>query len=558
MEEHGSILLIEELFEHADPRFVPELLKSRHHLSGLRPLAQRWLRDKRPFARKALVKYIRLGTDLPGHRPLIKKLFKLAEEAGDEQLMLQFMVAFDRLVDRSIVKFLAYDPKAGRFRPAVRRVATDQKKWRSNDQFSLRTRMYLGRRVYRFFRRIGFRDPERYGALMRQALYLYAEEDVPSQEVLLDRWSLFHVLYWSHPAFSRRPHQIVIHKGHTLTELGPAPHFPDSWRSKDALGELLSLLGRAQNAIVREWIIEWVKSEHLPSHKELKLSLLWPVFQSPHLDVQSFSQELVSRIEGPGRLSSEDWTKLLATDNEAAIPELLTLFETHVRPERIQLQACVALVKEGQSPVAMLMLQWIQAKSPGPEEYPVLLGMLDAKAHDARKLAAQWLCSCLGAHPAPLLLREVLDSPHQEVRAQALDLVRSHAAYNRETRLAVAMAESPYSDVRDALVASLEHWQAKLEPSSVHHLFARTLLSVRNGGRPKQAVLRHLSEAVLQEPARTEELMPLLAIALRSIRGRERRFALAAIAKGVFARPQIRQTVERLIPELSLTEVHHP
>ena len=43
-------------------------------------LAERWFWDPRPFARRMLLAYIDDGCDRPNHRPLVKRLFKAAEE----------------------------------------------------------------------------------------------------------------------------------------------------------------------------------------------------------------------------------------------------------------------------------------------------------------------------------------------------------------------------------------------------------------------------------------------------------------------------------------------
>ena len=73
-----------------------------HRGKKLKTLADRWYGDARPFARRALLRYVNNGCDGPHHRPLVKGLFKLAEMSGDDEAMGHFMVAFDRLVQRSL------------------------------------------------------------------------------------------------------------------------------------------------------------------------------------------------------------------------------------------------------------------------------------------------------------------------------------------------------------------------------------------------------------------------------------------------------------------------
>ncbi|HKB01708.1 MAG TPA: hypothetical protein VKD90_05785, partial [Gemmataceae bacterium] len=95
----GSWSLAEELFARGDPAFVDELRKV-HFADRLGDFAGRWLRDARPFARQALRDYLARPLNTFRHEPLVKRLFKLAEAAGDDELVGAFLVAFDRTVRR--------------------------------------------------------------------------------------------------------------------------------------------------------------------------------------------------------------------------------------------------------------------------------------------------------------------------------------------------------------------------------------------------------------------------------------------------------------------------
>src|SRR5713101_2040384 len=95
----NSWLLIEELLERGDPAFVTELRKV-HDAERLGGFANRWYADPRPWARQFLFDYFNLPLNAFRHEALVKRLFKLAEKAGDDALMARFMVAFDRSVRR--------------------------------------------------------------------------------------------------------------------------------------------------------------------------------------------------------------------------------------------------------------------------------------------------------------------------------------------------------------------------------------------------------------------------------------------------------------------------
>src|SRR5438876_1223536 len=99
MAEASSWLLLEELLERGDPAFVAELRKV-HDAERLGNFANRWFADRRPWARQFVFDYLNLPLNVFRHEALVKRLFKLAEKAGDAPLMARFMVAFDRSVRR--------------------------------------------------------------------------------------------------------------------------------------------------------------------------------------------------------------------------------------------------------------------------------------------------------------------------------------------------------------------------------------------------------------------------------------------------------------------------
>ena len=95
----GSALLVGECFDSESPRFVEELRKLSDS-KQVAALADRWKRDPRPRAQQQILAYLELPLNAPGHHPLVKRLFKQAEQNGDDELLAAFMVAFDRLIRR--------------------------------------------------------------------------------------------------------------------------------------------------------------------------------------------------------------------------------------------------------------------------------------------------------------------------------------------------------------------------------------------------------------------------------------------------------------------------
>ena len=67
-------------FAAGDPLFLDQLFACRDH-AGLATFAEAFYGDLRPWARQQLRAYVLDGCDRPHHRPLVKRLFKAADEA---------------------------------------------------------------------------------------------------------------------------------------------------------------------------------------------------------------------------------------------------------------------------------------------------------------------------------------------------------------------------------------------------------------------------------------------------------------------------------------------
>ena len=91
--------------------------------------------------------------------------------------------------------------------------------------------------------------------------------------------------------------------------------------------------------------------------------------------------------------------------------------------------------------------------------------------------------------------------------------------------------ESPYDDIRLALIADLEKrvarrdlaltQRAALDPDGVRLLWASVLLNIHRGNRAKPLVVRQLVRRLEQRPEEGPLLLPILGVALRSVRGPE-------------------------------------
>jgi hypothetical protein len=159
------------------------------------------------------------------------------------------------------------------------------------------------------------------------------------------------------------------------------------------------------------------------------------------------------------------------------------------------------------------------------------------------------------AHPkaTPEHLRDLCDAPHADARKHALAAAATHATLAPAT-LWVQLVESPYPDVRASVVANATKWRAAAGKDTLVHLWSTALLAVHGGGKEKPRVARAIAERIAAHPDDAAELLPILRVALRSVRPAERAPGLAALARAVRARPALRDAVAAAIPELTIGE----
>jgi len=201
--------------------FAPKLLAG---------LAEKWKNDPRPWARTLIRRYLELPFDKPGHQVVVKRLFKAAEARGDDAVMACSLVAFDRLVRRTRGKSFQWDRKS---RTAIeseilttpRNNLLNQSKHISPKKaatlrlFKYRTRYYLQRRVWRYFRTLGFRDGPRYLTAIVPALAGFQDADLAAGEHLIDSWSLMHALHGESAAVEFSNLRASLKEGRTLADL---------------------------------------------------------------------------------------------------------------------------------------------------------------------------------------------------------------------------------------------------------------------------------------------------------------------------------------------------
>ena len=259
------------------------------------------------------------------------------------------------------------------------------------------------------------------------------------------------------------------------------------------------------------------------------------------------------------------WLALLDTLNPQTLEILCELIATHLRPERVTFDQAVRLAASRPLPVARLGFIWLKTKSvAGEAECRALLGLAEAEAEPLRADMVRWARGLLSGSPhfQTDWVLEYLDSRHADVRAEGWAWLQEEARAREDVTLWRRLLESPYDDVRLGLVADLESRVARrdrvpteregLDPELVRYLWASVLLNVHRGNRAKPVVVRQLVRRLERRPEEAGVLLPILSVALRSVRGPEWRAGLAGVVQLAERGPELAGAVRQAFPELKL------
>jgi hypothetical protein len=644
----GSWLVVEELLEQGDPLLVDEL-RAIDDAEKLGAFAERWYADKRVASRRLLLEYLGRPLNAFRHEALIKRLFKLAESAGDDELMARFLVLFDRSIRREkrrrrhyenesfarredsiavaniwrqsgfeyvnpwsaqgqfgvlgywcedvlrsrststmptgkLVETRAFDPQRGRYTkmrtpdwvlrfgldpvafPDAHAVPIEARpRLERLRLFSIATRHYLRRRTWRYFRRLGRKTPERYVAAVTQALRSYRDADVGTGLELIDNWGLVHILFHHSKVLESRPSGWIPVSGRSLSELEPAPIFGPLWeKAPRAIADLVS---KAECHPVRRWAIQRARSNLDAVRAVISMEERIDLLGHEDADVVALGAELLRGSVGLDEISAARWLTLARTPNAAALEVICELMTLVLAPDRVSFDDAVRLASSRPLPLARLGLMWLRARSAFSEaECQTVLGLVDASCEWLRLEIVRWVRGALSA------AREFqtdwvltfLDARHADVRQEGWAWLIEEPRARNDVGLWRRLVESPYDDVRLALVNELERQlspmetlafgaeSSELDPEQLRLLWANVLLNVHRGSRAKPVVVRQLLVRLKRHPKEAANLIPLLGVALRSVRGPEWRAGLAAIVQFARRDTSARELVRVEFPELQL------
>ncbi len=584
----SSILVVEELFEREEPSFV-DVLRTCYDAGPLQSFADRWRRDPRPWARAQILEYLRRPLNVPGHQPVVKRLFKQAEAAGDHELMAAFLTAFDCLVRRVRKKRIRYEwiratnqvitheeerlvlPRNTVARPLdARNPRTGEKILIPGQTFlierrrlySYHTRHYLRRRAWRYFRKLTFQAPAQYVPAICFALRRYTDDDLRHPENLLDSWGLMQACFGRHEALVFEAKGCDLRPGRAMSELSAAPRRPELWQTEGAYAELFTLLTTAPARTVRVWARQMLEQYHAARLAALAPDEILRLFDADDAELQQLGAVLLGRIEGVARWPLDLWLRLLEVNNPAALAGICAQMEKHVSASRLDLAQCLRLASSAAVPVARLGLRFLQEKKPATlEERSALRTLGDARCEAVGGELVSWAWPyVVGAdHYERDVVTALVDSLNSAVREAAWTHLSSARATLDDPVLWSRMLETPFDDLRFHLLNHLESRRFLPGPGlpgaggdQLAPVWTAVLLGVHRGGRSKPAAVRQLCAAIERRPETAARLLPVLRAACRSVRHPERRAALAAAAALAARMPELESLVSRELPELAL------
>jgi hypothetical protein len=555
-----SPLILTELYESGDASFLLRLLEYRGSFKPYLGIIEKWKKDRRDFATRMKLQFIE-SWQLPEHRIIFKRLFKQAWHDHDHDVMGAFLVKCDRMVRRRRGKKSLYGTGAsGRHQYLGMTEVLYVKAIRDRSIFSGPTTHYLRRRAWRYFRRLGFSDAESYVKAIAKALARYVDEDVKSGENLLDNWGLMHACFGKSDVLVFDKRHTNIKPDTSLASLQAAPMFERHWAGASGAPVLLDLVLRANCRAVRVWAIQLLKRLHSQTLVKLDATMLLKLLDHSDPDVALFAAELLSDATAVASMPMDTWLAMLRTRNVSMMAAIVEAFRKHVSFDRVTIAQAARMTINVATPVARLGLEILKSRTiRKPEEFDAIASLAGAQCLAMGEEISRFAVPVLNA-PGAYRVEQIsgfFDSRLLTVRTGAFAAIAPNTPAAMDPAFFARLMEAPYDDVRASLVGWLKRAQSLPGASaeSLATLWQTVLLNIHRGGRAKLSALRQISDRIISDPSSLRFLLPVIAIAIRSVRWPEARHGLAAIVTAVEADPSLASEISRYLPELQLTGV---
>jgi hypothetical protein len=277
-------------------------------------------------------------------------------------------------------------------------------------------------------------------------------------------------------------------------------------------------------------------------------------------EIQQFGAKLLESSSALATLPIASWRRLLDTRNEEALQRICDAFAKHVTGERLDLAQCVELACLRPVPVARLGQRYLKDKPIGSgSDRELIASLADAKCAAVSGELTAWALATIGKaeNYSTDQVSRFLDSLLVETRISAWTWLINDSPGLGDAALWSRIAETPYDDLRLRLIDFLQRQTNApgVDAGNLEPIWRSVLLGVHRGGRQKAKAVSQIAAAIIANPARVEKLLPVLAVAVRSVRGPEARAGLAAVVAVAAAQPELAEAVRRYLPEMQLEEV---
>ena len=581
-----SSLMLEECYAAADDRFLDEWVRlSRPEF--LARFIERWMTDSRPWARRQLIQYLQRDLNFPGHEVVVKRMCKHFHTTGDHELLAHFMVAFDRFVRRGRIDSSWWNPETRELIREEKLFAKSNKTIRNetgrtaewgmgkykrtvplpdllnkpgNRMFSQRTRYHLRRKVWRDFRWLSYRDADAYLSAMTTAIVHYRDSDFAVGENIIDNWSLMHVCYFHSDMLKFGAAHTNLRPGNSLADLSAAPYQRDLWQRPDSSQHLLQIVTTANSALARVWAIELLHRDHRDATLRIEMHSLLRLLSHADPRVQQFASDVFEQHQGIANLPVTTWLELLEQCDPALLPMICAAMKKHVSAARLDTPQLIQLTSARPVSVAEFGFEFLKVRhSERPLSNAELTSLSRVRCEAMAGEITAWALSIFDSERYQTNdVVEFFDALSESMRGASMTwLEQASSRGHIDPALWARLIETPFDDARLRVVECL-HRRTNLpgaEVDSLAPIWCAVILGVHHGGRTKLKAISQLQVAILKQPARSAELLPVLAVAIRSLRLPERRSALAAVASLVEENSEFQAELQRLVPELQWIDV---
>jgi hypothetical protein len=292
--------------------------------------------------------------------------------------------------------------------------------------------------------------------------------------------------------------------------------------------------------------------------EKVAFARVFELLEHPDEELQTLGLELLGSAAGLESAPLEAWTKLLESKNMDILEAVCALMAKLVSPELFTTDQLFLFATGPLGPVARLGLGWLKTRDLPPAD---LLRLAQVRSRSVAKDAVALARERLSVRPdfTPDWLLAFLDSTTREVREAAWTWFSEEKRARHRLDLWAKLVESPYDDIRMAIVGYLERFaeidtalRVLLARAPLETIWATVLLNIHRGNRAKRLAAGQIAAAIERDPARAAQLLPLLAVAARSIRAPEFRAGLAAVVRTAVRRPEVADQIGRHFPELKL------